>query len=191
MDLGALEPAIEAWATALLGGDVPVAWADRPPPQGVRRLALLSVLAVAGTGVDDVVRVLDAEAPTALTELVPEVRGYRLLTVSIQVDTLDQRASGTARALLEQARTRAQAPSVLGLLHDAGLALVAVGDAVPAPYKLQGRTFSRYVLDVRLAAGARERDAAGATSTIESAELRGELTDTDGSPLPAALQGVP
>jgi hypothetical protein len=191
MDLATLEPAITALAQLLCGADAVVSWADAPAMRPNGTEVLINAPAIRGLGMDDVRREFDAGATDPLVESVPIIEGQRVITVSLQVTTFDQTAGFTARSVLETARTMCLAPSVEALLEAANMSLVSFGDVVYAPYKLQGRMWSRYVLDLRLGATARLVDTAGATSTIERVGITAQLQNPDGTSRPDVAFDVP
>lgn len=174
MNLAALEPVIKAWATTITGVDV-VLFQDEPRTMHNGRLVLLNVTSIVPKGIEELTQVDD---DTAGAEAVTfTVVGYRLLSLSMQCETHDQRAASTARQVLERARTRARMPGNLATLQAAGLALVTLGAVTDAPYKTDGHWISRYVLDVKLSALSTETDVP--VESIESVEGTGHIAGQD------------
>lgn len=158
MNLLAIHTAIQTWVVALTG--VPtglVVFTDAPRPNSTSVLVLLNITSSVAKGVDDLVREYDDT--TGAETVTTTAAGQRVLSLSIQCQSMDQRPQNNAQQVLERARTRMSIGSFRKILRDANLATATVGQVVNAPYKADGRWYSRYVLDVGLNAVSVESDA--------------------------------
>jgi hypothetical protein len=189
MNLATIEPALVAWVRTLLGfaASDPVVFENQRRPADNGRIAILSWVASAGVGVDEV-RWEDNEAPAPAPNLVPVVCGVRTLTLQVAVETLDQTSGATARAALELLRARLRRPSSLAALAAANLGLIGAEAVTSADYRVNQRLRSRALLEVRFNATSHDRDETGAGPAIESVDVTSHLTGTDGVELDASLQ---
>lgn len=193
MDFASLEPALKAWARALLGWAAtdPVVFENEPRPRHNGRIATLALVSAVGVGVDET-RYEDTGALAPLPNLAPAVVGARVLAVQIAVETVDQRpGSPHARAALERLRARLRWPSSLAALAAANVALIGAGTTSSADYLSADKRFvARALLEVRLNASSFEADALGATGAIESVAVTSDVTTPADASLPPALQMV-
>lgn len=119
MDFVAYAAAVEAWILKQTGltpqaRDAAGGW------QG-KTWIRYSLTGTRGVGVDHVVSFQDVALPAG-ADMVTEVRGDRVITVSLLARSRDQRPGATAQALLEQVRTSLHKPSVQAILRGAQLA---------------------------------------------------------------------
>ncbi len=160
-------------------GEIPFVWAEEERPMVEGPIGLLNVIASAGLGVDDT-RWAD---PGGVDPPVPAVSGNRRHTLSVQIETISQRAVGAARYTAERIRTRLRLPSSLDALHALGLAIVRLEPTTVLQYEHDERAYSRATLDVILAAVHEETDVA--LGYFNRIELTTEIKGPDGVLLPS------
>ena len=182
MDLATLEPALAAIVRRITDftNVEPVQWENEPRKKHNGRIALLSWVSVVATGVDETQWAYAANADPLL-EMTPTVIGQRKATLQVSVEVHDQRAGHTARAVLELARTRLQAPSVLALLAAVGLAFAGTESVLPADYRVDQRWIARAILDVHLNAMSTFADTDGRASYIANVVASANITHPDGT----------
>lgn len=188
MDYTVLEPALQAWVASLTGVDpLVVLWENAPRVRHNGVLVLLSWVSATKVGTDDAAWVYEANADPLL-EMTPEVMGPRTLTLQVSCECHDQRPGFTARAVLEHFRDRVRTPSSVALLAAMNVGLVQATNITTADYRVDGRVVSRTLMEVILNASAFVRDTAGATSYIATVVTTANITNVDGTPLPATIQ---
>ena len=191
MDWATIKAALRTLLATLAG--VPALWRDEPRPFGqnatTTAYVLINATTTRGMGVDEVrYQNLDTDgAPTDVMadaeSIRPDLCGQRQIVLSIQPETLDQRAEYSAMVYAERIRTRLAFPSALATLAAAGLALVRVGPSTVLDYVHDGRNYSRALVEVTLGAASNESDAA--IPFIETAVLTSEIQDEAGNVLPS------
>lgn len=157
-DLDAFDT-LEAGLLALLGGllGFTVQSARRPRRMIAGPSAMIDWLGASSIGVDDVAWEDDDEDnPEAVTAT---VIGAREDTLQVSVWSDDQTPSKTARAFLDQLRTRLRLPSSKETLRALGLATVEIFRVIPLGTVEGGRDMANAVLDIRFAYATVEVDA--------------------------------
>lgn len=190
MDLATIEPGLLDWAAAVTGVErACVCWENQPRPRDNGRLCLLSWVDTGSTGTDDV-RWDYAENTDALQEMTPTVSGPRTAVLQLSVECFDQRSGYTARAALEGARARIQAPSSQTRLKALELGCASVGPVLNADYPVDDHNVSRCTCDVTLNATGRFTDTAGRTSYIATVGITATVTHPDDTDSAATLGGT-
>lgn len=190
MDLATIEPGLLDWAAAVTGVErACVQWENEGRVADNGRLCLLSWVSTVGLGTDDV-RWVYAENANPLQEMTPVVEGPRTCVLQLSVECLDQRSGYTARAALEGARARIQAPSSLARLKALDLGYADVGPVLNADYPVDDHYVSRCTCDVTLNATGRFTDTAGRTSYIATVEVAATLTHPDNATSAATPGGT-
>ncbi len=149
-------------------------------------LVLLRWVGEASVGVDST-HYTFAEADDPLDEMTPTTTGNRVLTLQVDVEVHDQRPGVNAHAVASRARTRLAWPSTIAALEDLDLAVATVEGLVTTDYEVDGHFVSRRSFDVRLHATAREVDAAGATSSIDTIEAEATIRHPDDTVVAASI----
>lgn len=146
--------------TALLC--IPCDWRTQSRGMHARARAQLDVLGGAALGVDepvwsDVTAPVPTDPPVAVQAT---VHGIRELTLQVSVWTLRQTLEESAREYLERLRLRLRFPSSVVQLKALGLAVVTIERVVQIDPEADARMQSSASMDVRLAYGVSESDAA-------------------------------
>lgn len=179
MDFATIAPALLDLVSTLTGVERACCLFENDPRvQHNGALVLLRWIGEASAGVDST-HYDFAEADDPLEEMTPTTTGNRVLTLQVDVEVHDQRPGVNAHALASRARTRVSAPSTIAALEALDLAVATVEALVTTDYELDGHFVSRRSFDVRLHATAREVDAAGATSSIETIGAEATITRPD------------
>ena len=188
MDLEHIEPALCALVAQVTGIEAScVVFENAPRPRFNTFLATLSWVSIVGAGVDETQWDFAADADP-LQEMTPSVVGQRKAVLQISVVGLSQLPGQTARAVLELARTRMQAPSSLAALRAVELAFAGAEAVLAADYVVDGRWHPRATLDVHLNAVSRITDAAGRSSYIATVGAVSTIQNPDGTTAPASIQ---
>lgn len=191
MSLATDQAAVKLWVRALLGFAArdPVVMENEPRPAFERVIATLAWVSRVRRGVDEL-RYEDSEEAAPADNLTPVVVGARVRVLQVTVETVSQAPDApSALDWCEHAQDRMHAPSSRAALAAANLGLVGAQVVTLADLESDQHMNARAVLDVRLNATSFERDAAGATGSIESVELTSDtLKGVDGVDLPAAQQ---
>ena len=166
------------------------AWATQPRRQMHGPRAQIDVIATPAQGVEDRRLVSDdggafelgGETITGI--LTEELTGQRQLVLQVSVWHDRQALPTSARALLERLRTGLGWESTRRSLRDLELAYVLCRDPVNLDPTEDGRTVSRWAMDVVLAYASVESDVENPTNWFESARLHSQsLRDPGGTPL--------
>jgi hypothetical protein len=192
MEWAEIKAAIKALIATLAG--VPALWRDEPRPFGSTATSrgayvLLNVTTTRGFGSDEVrYQNLDengdeTETPALADSIRPDLAGQRQIVLSVQPETLDQRAEYSAMVFAERIRTRLAWPSSLTTLQAAGLGLAKVGPSTVLDYVHDGRNYSRALVEVTLGCASNESDAA--LGFIETILLTTQVADEAGNVLPS------
>ena len=148
MDLEHIEPALCALVAQVTGIEAScVVFENAPRPRFNTFLATLSWVSIVGAGVDETQWGFAADADP-LQEMTPSVVGQRKAVLQISVEGLSQLPGQTARAVLEVARTRLQAPSSLAALRAVELAFAGAEAVLAADYVVDGRWHPRATLEL-------------------------------------------
>lgn len=186
MDFEAVEAGLLDWASVVTGVERACCqWENEARVQDNGRLCLLSWVSSVGFGTDDRAWVYAANADPLL-EMTPVISGPRSYVLQISVECIDQRSGHTARASLERARERIQAPSALARLKALDLAYADLGTVLTTDYAVDDHLVSRCTLDVTLNASGSFTDTDGRTSYIATLALSSTVTRPDGSAAPSA-----
>lgn len=151
MNWATIEAAIAAWVRSASGlsDDGSVRWGEQNAAQSARPMIILRAMAVRGIG-QDWVNVEDNPAPEEGEEILNIARGYRELTISIQCFAASSTGSSSARAILENVRSRATLPTIRQALADAGVGLAPIGPVIAIDGVLGSARFEpRATLEVR------------------------------------------
>lgn len=199
MDFTATEDALAEWVRALMGltADDAIAWEDRQRPWFQGRIVLLSWVAGAGVGVDEVRweqrLVGDPPAPPVAPapNLEPVIVGCRTVTLQISAEVHNQLPGAPhARALIERLRNRLSRPSSLATLAGLNLGLIGADGVVSANYEVDDHVVGRALLSVRFNATSFDRDTDGAVGSLESVEVTSHVQNPAGAEVAPALQMV-
>ena len=180
-DWDGLKDGLATLCASLLG--ISCQWRDQPQKLQQGAWATLDALAPSSLGVDDT-RWADVGSPA--TGVRATVVGQRELTLQVTAWSPRQTPSLSARALLEQLRTRMRWPSTLETLRQLGVALVRIEDVADVDPPQDGRRMSQATLDVRVAYAASETDVE--IPYIEDAHLSSTFANAAGDQLGAAVQ---
>jgi hypothetical protein len=177
MDFPAYEAAMLAWveAQAPAGLDLTAQFRNRQGGWQSKTRALLNVHTSRSVGVDKLRHQQDVTLPEG-ADLVPTVTGERQLTLSVLVQSRDQRSDQTARYVLEKLRTSLAKPSVLQAFRAAKLGFSRAEAIVDLDRHLDDRIESMASMDVHFNAVVNERDTAEADGFPERAGIAAELT---------------
>lgn len=177
MDWATLQPALRSAVSNALG--ITTIWADQNAPRPAYPFAVLSIVAEAPVGVDEV-RYSDGDAGGG--KLSATVNGLRTFTLSCRVHTLSQQPTASARYYAGLWRLALRKPSVRAALRAAGMAVVEVLALQTLPTQTaEEQLVSGALIDVRLSAAESASDTA--EDWIERVELAGSTgpVDIDGT----------
>lgn len=157
--------------------------------QGARTELLLQVTNITTPGGEDdrIFEMVEVGGETILAE---KLKGDRLITLNVRVESLEQESPLWAWDTMERIRTRLDRTSSHARLRQVNLALVKTMEAVGLPDPEDERILSIVSMDVLFCAGFEDVDLSGALQWIERVELTSSVRDTDGKELPAPLNGI-
>lgn len=171
MDWTQLDTALPALVSTLI--ELPCDFVGKARPMHQQARAQLGIIATSAIGVDEQSLDLSGEdtleAPTA-QRIAETVHGLREMTVQVDVWSNEQSIDKSSRRYLERLRTRLRWTSSIEALKALGLALVEIEDIAQPDVEENGRRYSFATMDVRLAYGESETDAA--VPFIEQFRLR-------------------
>lgn len=179
MDFAAYDAAAIAWVESQLPGVSAQFKHQAGGWQGKIR-ARLSFHASRSLGVDELRYELDGGLPAG-EDYVPSVEGNRQFTLTILMQSRDQRADYTARNQLETLRTSLRKPSVQAAFKAAGLAFSTSEGIVPLDRWLDDRMESQAALDIHFNAVGIALDTAEAISYADKAGVEGALSTPAGA----------
>lgn len=190
MEFADIQAQLPALLAVLLGCSCQ--WRTQPLGMVVGTTATVDWLAGSTVGQDEHVTT-DVDAAGVPTDVDADIAavtetvyGLREATVQVTVWSADQRLDKSARAALEQLRTRLSWTSSVASLKALGLALVDAGPITPGDSPSAGRLYSQASIDLRVAYGVAETDAP--IPFIETARATSAIEDAAGDPLPASIQ---
>lgn len=186
MDFVAIEDALCAWVKDRTGVRFAV-FEDRPRPMHDGRIAVLSWVADAGLGIDEL-RYEDSGALTG-NELVATIASVGTITLQIGFESFDQRPGAPhARELARRMRARLRMPESLAALERLNIGLIGADTSTQADYRADQRMVARTVLSIRFNVSNLEREEAPQRGSIASTDVTSTISDVDGSVLPATYQ---
>lgn len=161
-------PAVVAWIEGQLTADSVTAQFRHQQGgwQGKAR-ARLQFISSRDLGTDELRWATDVGEPAG-SDHIPTVNGNRLLTLSILMQTRDQRHDKTARYYLEQLRTSLRKPSVKTALYAAGLAYATSETIQNLDRWVDDRWESQAQMDIHFNAVAIDRDTAEGASYVDT-----------------------
>lgn len=187
MNLATIEAGLIAWVKTYSGLTVAV-FENMPRPFTPGAIGILSWVSSVAPGVDETRWEVDDLVAAPDPNATPIQTGPRVLALQIAVETIRQSASAPhSRAYLETLRTRHRRDASLAALKALNVASAGLGSITQVDYMADGRMVSRALCEMRLNAAAFDRDNAGATSTIETAEVTSHVDGVDGVELPPPL----
>lgn len=162
---------------------MPCDWADQPRRVHVGPRAQLTIISTPSSGVEDRRRHVVSGA------LVEEAIGQRAMVLQLDVWSPRQPLEQSARRYIETLRTRLAFDSTQTALKTLRLSLQRVGDPVDLDAIEDGRTISRWAIDVTLGYAWSERDEDHVGTWIETGRITTDtVRDVDDADLPDALQ---
>ena len=178
LDLFTIKGALQAWVNTQGAGVVAV-WRNEARPFTPKARALLNIIASGSLGVDQLRWAQDTTI-AAGEDFVPTVSGNRLFTLSILVQSRDQRPECEASWYLEKLRTSLHKPSVQDAFRAAKIAYQTTEPLQPLDETRDDRVESIAQLDVHFGAAVNERDTDEGGSFVERVEVTGNLTTPGG-----------
>ena len=178
MDFKAYDDAAIAWVQTQIPGVSAQVKNMRGGWRGKVRCRL-NFMSSRDLGVDELRYEQDTDLPAG-EDFVPTVSGNRQLTLSLLLQSRDQRAECTARWHLEKLRTSLRKPSVKTALRAAGLAYTTAESVVQLDRHVDDRWESQASLDIHFNAVVNERDTDEAGSYVDKASIAATLTAPDG-----------
>lgn len=186
MDWEQLNDDLPVFIKSLMHADVlAVQWGDQPVTMQTGTTATLDLLEPEQLGVDDrVIEEVEVEGEPHVTET---AIGAREMTLQVTVASQSQKLHKSARAYLEQLRTRLHWSSSIASLAALGLSLVSMGPVVEFDPIENSRVISKSALEIRVGYIHSETDAPA--PFIETARVYSEhARNAAGTPLDASLQ---
>jgi len=167
-----IEVDLAALLAELLG--IPCDWRGKSRGMHITARAQIDSLTDNAIGVDEPVWADVPALPASPTAVQATVHGLGEFTLQVLVESWQQSLAESARAYLKLLRSRLRLPSTLVRLAAMGLALVTIERSVPLDPQSDGRVTSSASMDLRLAYGTSEVDAAIPyieTARVHSTEL--------------------
>jgi hypothetical protein len=153
--------------------ELPTVWEDQPRPfvdPGLRAIVLLTTFGMMTKGKDEKIPVVDLNQPAG-QELQENVRGVRLFTIQIKVESYEQTDDRNAGVYASRVRDRLSRSSSKAALRSVQTSFVRVGEVRDLSDLRDERRTSVAVLDLRLSLQSQELDPFR-FSSIETVEIR-------------------
>lgn len=191
LDWSQISPALKALFSdlAFAGVSPPfeAQWRDRQrnfTHQGTQTDLLLEVTNIRmPPGEDDRLFEMVGAGDSAI--LAEKLKGDRLITLNVRVESMDQSDALWAWATIERIRTRLDRLTSHARLRTVGLAFVRTMAATALPAPRDRRILSIASMDVLLCAAFEDTDLSGALSWIERVEITGKASGEDGQEMPS------
>lgn len=191
MDFAAIQEAIRAQIKTCLGitVDTDCVW-TKTAKGGTWKNSprcLLSVRGLTPLGWDENRTAYDV----GTDKLVATRVGNRLFTILVRVEVDNQTPGADAYTLQSRLHTRLQRPTVLAALRAVNVALVNLGPAVDAEYRVDGRDVSAWAQEIRFSTVEQEVDAQSSGDYIKHVDLSSDtLKGADGEDLPDQMDKI-
>lgn len=170
-----------SWVNTQLAGEVTAQMVyEQGQWQGKAR-ARLNFPTIAPVG-NDALRWEQDEELDPGEDFIPTVVGNRQVTLSILMQTRDQRPTKSATYFLEKLRTSLKKPSVRAALYAAGLAHATTSGIVPLDRVVDDRWESQASMDVIFNAVAIETDTAEQNSYMDTVGVAATLDEEEAWP---------
>ena len=174
MDWAKIQSTLETWFLRATGVKA-VTWETQQADMVEKPIGILHMLAFQNVGTDERRTTYDATQPAG-KELVREVCGHRLFTLSCKVRSRDNRPGNAAIAFIEKARTSLAKLWVLDMFKTAELGFVGAEASIDLPGYFDNREESFAAMDVRFCAVVNETDLRDRGGFIETVELETAMT---------------
>lgn len=169
MDWLTAKNALKVWVAA--GTGLTAVWRDEANTFVMKPLAKLNIIASSQVGEDEIRWEYQSGEPDPLKQMQPTFAGNREFTLSVLVESRDQRPDKTAWHYLELLRTSMKKPTLRAALLAAGIAPIDAEGIVELDSTYDDRVESRCSMDIRFNAQSNETDTDESVGYLDKLEV--------------------